>query len=333
VRPQATISLGDALEHYTAWPAPHVIVSDGAYGVGGFPGDPPTAAELPAWYEPHIEAWTRAARTSTTLWFWGTELGWATVHPLLVARGWEYGRLSIWDKGLAHIAGNVHTAKLRGFPPVTEVCAQYTRPVVTDARAGVLHVRDWLRGEWARCGLTLDDANRACGVADAAGRKYLNAGDWYWPPPAAFEALVRAANERGAIAGRPYFALTGARPVTGEEYVALRPVFRCPIGVTNVWRVGAVRGQERRRADDGAAVHANQKPLELIERLVEASSNPGNVVWEPFGGLCPVAVVGQKLWRRTYSAEIDGSFIEEARRRLAEPQQVGFDFVANDQDE
>ena len=33
---------GDALDGYTSWPTPATIISDGAYGVGGFPGDPRT---------------------------------------------------------------------------------------------------------------------------------------------------------------------------------------------------------------------------------------------------------------------------------------------------
>jgi len=31
---------GDALDVYATWPTPAAIVSDGAYGIGGFPGDP-----------------------------------------------------------------------------------------------------------------------------------------------------------------------------------------------------------------------------------------------------------------------------------------------------
>ncbi len=37
---------GDALRAYGKWPAPQTIVSDGAYGVGGFHGDPRTHGDL-----------------------------------------------------------------------------------------------------------------------------------------------------------------------------------------------------------------------------------------------------------------------------------------------
>ena len=53
-----SIHEGRAEDAYQWWPAPDLIISDGAYGIGGFPGDPPTPTELPAWYSPHIKAWT-----------------------------------------------------------------------------------------------------------------------------------------------------------------------------------------------------------------------------------------------------------------------------------
>ena len=55
------LSCGDALDFYDTWDTPTTIISDGAYGVGGFPGDPRTPADLPRWYEPHIAAWSAKA--------------------------------------------------------------------------------------------------------------------------------------------------------------------------------------------------------------------------------------------------------------------------------
>ncbi|HEX3311089.1 MAG TPA: hypothetical protein VHS32_32970, partial [Streptosporangiaceae bacterium] len=69
---------GDALNAYRDWPAPATIVSDGAYGVRGFHGDTIGPEALPRWYRPHIAAWAAAAGPATTLWFWNTELGWAS---------------------------------------------------------------------------------------------------------------------------------------------------------------------------------------------------------------------------------------------------------------
>ena len=101
------LSCGDALDFYDTWDTPTTIISDGAYGVGGFPGDPRTPADLPRWYEPHIAAWSAKATLATTVWLWNTEIGWANIHPLLTDHGWQYETLNIWNKGTGHIAGNV----------------------------------------------------------------------------------------------------------------------------------------------------------------------------------------------------------------------------------
>ena len=118
---------GDSLMLCQQWEAPVIIISDGPYGLGSFPGDPPTPDGLAEFYSPHAEKWAARSTPLTTLWFWNSELGWANVHPILASAGWKYRSCHIWDKGLGHIAGNANSKTLRKFPVVTEVCVQYTR--------------------------------------------------------------------------------------------------------------------------------------------------------------------------------------------------------------
>ena len=313
------VAFGDSLEHYGRWPAPRVIMSDGGYGVLGFEGDTSDHLDLPDWYEPHIEAWAAAATASTTLWFWNSEIGWAAVHPVLERYGFRYVNCNIWDKGKGHIAGNVNTAKIRRFPVVTEVCVQY----VFEARVDGLLLKDWLRAEWKRTGLPFKRANDACGVRDAATRKYLDRGHlWYFPPPEAFERMAGYAAEHGDPDGRPYFSRDGLRPMTGAEWADMRSSFSCPHGYTNVWQRPALRGDERVRAGGkgrGRAVHLNQKPLDLVRLIIEASSEPDAVVWEPFGGLFTGCVAARELGRRAWSCEIDPTYFQYGLQRLQGP--------------
>lgn len=89
-RGRAFLHFGRAEDCYAAWPRPTCLISDGPYGVDGFPGDRRTADSLAEWYEPHVSAWSTRSTPATTLWFWNTEIGWANVHPVLAAYGWEY---------------------------------------------------------------------------------------------------------------------------------------------------------------------------------------------------------------------------------------------------
>jgi site-specific DNA-methyltransferase (adenine-specific) len=316
-RDNAVIYFDHAERLYEQWPSPTCIIADGPYGIGGFPGDPPTVETLAQWYEPHIQAWSQFSSPQTTLWFWNTELGWATVHPTLIANGWEYRCCHIWDKGLGHVAGNANSLTLRKFPVITEVCVQYVMPARFQFAEKQVSMQEWLRLEWLRTGLPLTLTNEACGVINAATRKYFTKCHlWYFPPVEAFEKLAAYANARGRPAGRPYFSLDGKKTISGEEWGRMRAKFYCEVGIHNVWREPPVRGTERLK-EKYRCLHNNQKPLKLIDICVRASSDPGDVVWEPFGGLCSAAISAHSQGRSCVSAEIVPEYYRAAVERLA----------------
>lgn len=320
---------GNVLTAYKKWDTPATIISDGAYGVRGFHGDTNGPDGLVDWYRPHVEAWTEAAHPATTLWFWNTEVGWATVHPLLVEHGWEYVQTITWDKGLAHIAGNVNGRTIRTFPVVSEICVLYRRRFSVETDDGPMPVKKWLRHEWQRAGLSLNLANDVCGVRNAATRKYLTQDwMWYWPPGAMVEKLAIYANDHGGKTGWPFYSLDGESPVTAKQWDSLRYHWTHQHGFTNVWQRGPLHDGERlkgtlRRAaprvykpTSGSSTHLNQKPLEFMERLVRAVTQPEDVVWEPFGGLASGSVAAIALGRRAFVAEIDREFAKIAYERM-----------------
>jgi site-specific DNA-methyltransferase (adenine-specific) len=253
----------------------------------------------------------------TTLWFWNTEIGWATVHPLLAEAGWEYRNCHVWNKGIGHIAGNCNSQTIRKFPVVTEVCVQYVREVRFQTPSGSLTMKEWLRHEWERTGLPLSATNEACGVRNAATRKYFTSDHmWYFPPAEAFERFVTYANQHGRPEGRPYFSQDGRVPISGQDWSRMRAKFYCEHGVVNVWDEPPMHGEERLKDHENRCVHLNQKPLSLLGKIIRASSDPGDVVWEPFGGLCSTAVACRNLGRHCYSAEISPEFFRLAKIRL-----------------
>ena len=308
----------DVSDVYQEWPAPDIIISDGAYGVSGFKGDAREPSELPDWYRRHIQAWSLAARPGATLWFWNTEIGWATVHPLLHEYGWDYVRCNIWNKGIQHRAGDCNLATLKSFPVVTEVCVQYVRRAEFFSAGKRITLKEWLRSEWTRTALPLDKANEACGVAHAAARKYLaNDVMWYAPPPDRFARLVAYANDYGAPEGRPYFSFDGEHPASQEDYARLFAFFKGQYGITNVWDHPPLRDSERaKRPGSAKAAHLNQKPVALMNLIIQASSRPGDVLWEPFGGLCTAGLVALLTHRMAWCAEIDEKIFHMAAARL-----------------
>ena len=319
MKENAHLFCGDALDFYDGWDTPVLIVSDGAYGIDGFEGDMSSHESLAGWYEPHIAAWTRRCKTCTTLWFFNTEIGWANVHPVLKKYNWKYVRCCVWDKGISHVAGRTNTRTLNQFPCVSEVAVQYVRDSI-----GNIPIRNYLRDEWLRTGLPLNKANDACGVKNAATRKYLSADScFYIPPPDKLEMLKRYADLHGDPAGRPYFGESVIERSAGElegirREVALRfPKFHCPAGMTNIWSFPHLSGRERVRGANGKFLHPNQKPLALMDLVVKSSSDEGDVVWEPFGGLFTASLSAVRNGRVAYGAEIAPEFYKAGCDRFA----------------
>lgn len=319
----ALIEQADAIDCYASWPAPTCIIADGPYGLGKYPGEPHTPNDLPAWYAPHVAAWSRHARTDTTLWFWSSELAWALVHPVLDLHGWDYQECCIWDKGVAHIAGNCNSKTIRGMPVVSEVAVRYTRRNVLPTSDGrQLTIKQWVREEWLRSGLPMWQANEACDVRNAATRKYLTKCHlWYFPPADAVVRMAAYCHKHGRRTDRPYFSLDGRTPVSETAWASLRAKWNHTHGLTNVWQEPAVHGSERIKAPSGY-LHANQKPQALMKRQILAVTDPNDVVWEPFGGLCSATIAAFQTGRRARAAEINEEYFRIASQRLNDTMKI-----------
>jgi site-specific DNA-methyltransferase (adenine-specific) len=63
--------------------------------------------------------------------------------------------------------------------------------------------------------------------------------------------------------------------------------------------------------------HPTQKPEKLLERLILAASDEGNMVFDPFYGSGTTAVVAMKLGRKFVGCELDPQYISIAIKRLS----------------
>ncbi len=82
------------------------------------------------------------------------------------------------------------------------------------------------------------------------------------------------------------------------------------------WYLPLCTGKERLRVN-GEKAHATQKPEALLYRVILSSSNPGDVVLDPFFGTGTTGAVAQKLQRRWIGIEREASYVELAQARLA----------------
>lgn len=82
------------------------------------------------------------------------------------------------------------------------------------------------------------------------------------------------------------------------------------------WVLPICSGQERLKVG-GRKAHSTQKPEALLYRVILASSNPDDVVLDPFFGTGTTGAVARKLHRRWIGIERDPDYVQLARKRIA----------------
>ena len=79
----------------------------------------------------------------------------------------------------------------------------------------------------------------------------------------------------------------------------------------NVWNFVRVRYRM-----DEYENHPTQKPISLLERIIKASSNEGDVVLDPFSGTFTTCYVAKQLNRKFIGIEIQEEYLKIGLRRL-----------------
>ncbi|ACF14942.1 Site-specific DNA-methyltransferase (adenine-specific) [Chloroherpeton thalassium ATCC 35110] len=79
----------------------------------------------------------------------------------------------------------------------------------------------------------------------------------------------------------------------------------------NVWEFPRVRYRMDEYED-----HPSQKPMVLLERIVRASSNAGDIVLDPFAGTFTAAAVAKAFGRKSVSIESQEKYLKIGLRRI-----------------
>jgi len=93
-----------------------------------------------------------------------------------------------------------------------------------------------------------------------------------------------------------------------KDYSEITYIYNPQMGYTDIWDDIDFYKEKR--------LHPTQKPEQLIERLIKASSNEGMTVLDPFMGSGTTAVVSKKLKRNFIGFEIDKKYYDESLKRL-----------------
>lgn len=197
-------------------------------------------------------------------------------------------------------------------------------------------IRGYLDGERKRAGIKREDCNAACGFARIPGgmasRHYFSSSQWCLPTEEHYKALQELFNSNQSGRPVPPYEQFHEAPRTRFEpkpkpdaneylradyedlradYEDLRRPFQVTSEVpyTDVWDFPTVGYYEGK--------HPCEKPIEMSRHVITASSRPGDVVLDCFGGSCHVADACIQLGRKYIIIEQNAEYCRQARKRVS----------------
>ncbi|GAB4433921.1 MAG: site-specific DNA-methyltransferase [bacterium] len=82
------------------------------------------------------------------------------------------------------------------------------------------------------------------------------------------------------------------------------------------WLIPICQGEERIKIN-GQKAHSTQKPAELLYRVIISTSNPGDIVFDPFSGSGTTAAVAKRLGRRYLAFDKNETYVKISTERVA----------------
>ncbi|MEM9049859.1 MAG: site-specific DNA-methyltransferase [Pseudomonadota bacterium] len=88
------------------------------------------------------------------------------------------------------------------------------------------------------------------------------------------------------------------------------------------WVIPLCTGNERLKDASGEKAHPTQKPEALLHRVIVASTQPGDLILDPFFGTGTTGAVAKRLRRHYIGIEREQAYVAAARERIARVQPV-----------
>jgi adenine-specific DNA-methyltransferase len=244
--------------------------------------------EYKDWCESWIREISRVTKKSASFFIFGYSYQLSHLLPIIESYGFKFRQQIVVWKGMKSAAGRV-SSKLKMFPTTTEYIYYFVKDS-TD------YIRDLLQEKAETKNLTPKEINEFLGKASNGG------GTW------------------SSIAGKKQKHL---QEPTKEDWEKLNKLFgdlpkyddivykfNLPMGITDVF------DDIKFYFPKGEKLHTTQKPLELINRIVECCSNENDIILDPFMGSGTTALSCKHLNRHYLGCELDLNYYNVCLERL-----------------
>jgi DNA modification methylase len=232
----------DALDVARTLPegAATLAILDGPYGMGKAAWDRiPRGGSLADLYAPHFDALGRVCAPSASLYVWNTAAGWAELHPHILARGWTFKTMLVWDRAQTPASFNPYIL----WPNVSEFCGYYTRGTPAQERQKEVNTNIWRMSHAGYQSETL----RTPGPSKVSGLYLSNALHPCQKPLLFAERMISASSRPSDTVWVPFGGtlreLVAAEHMARADATKARKVITCELNADGVDYIGPAIAQ------------------------------------------------------------------------------------------
>lgn len=246
-----------------------------------------TEEDYLTWCKGWIRLVYNKLRVGGTMYLFGYFRMLVLLVPFLQELGFNLRQQIIIDKGLKAVAGRA-TKNYKMFPNTTE-------SILFLVKDNINFSRNLLKTRQQELGLSAKYINEALGVKSNGG------GMW---------SIYTGKNICEQFPTRELWEKLQDILRFHYDYDKISQTFNPQMGLNDVWRDIDFYSEKR--------FHPTQKPLKLITRLIETSSNRGDIILDPFAGSGTTAIASEKTLRKSFSIELNSAYIDTIKSRYEE---------------
>lgn len=250
-----------------------------------------TETDYVEWSLKWIRQAARILRIGGSFYYFGYFRTLALIIPYLKEMGLELRQQIIIDKGIRSVSGRA-TRKYKLFPNVTE-------SILFIVKDNKKFIKPFLKEKQLQKGIKAKEINEALGVKSNGG------GMW---------SIYTGNNICEQFPTKDLWNKLSLILDFKLPYESVAQTYNPIMGLTDVWRDIDFYKEER--------YHPTQKPIDLISRLILASSNEGDLVVDPFAGAGSTQLSAILNNRNYIAFEIEREYYEKSLIRINEIKQA-----------
>jgi len=246
-----------------------------------------TESDYVEWCIKWLKEVSRVLRYGGSFYCFGYFRTLALLVPYLDEIGLELRQQIIINKGMRSVSGRA-TKNYKMFPNVTE-------SILFMIKDNKRMIKPFLKERQEKLGLTSKDINEGLGVKSNGG------GMWSIYTGKNVCKQFPTKEIWGKLENVLHFNL---------DYDKVSQTYNAQMGLTDVWDDIDFYKETR--------FHPTQKPINLITRLIIASSNEGDMVLDPFSGAGSTQIAALKTKRHYTCFELDEKYYNISNQRISE---------------